>query len=119
MDLETFRTICLSKKQVTEEFPFGENVMVFKVAGKMFALTDVDHFESVNLKVEPGEGVEMRERYDAVIPAYHMNKKHWVSVMMDGRIPDKLIQEWTEKSYQLVVQGLPRKVRDTIGAPGR
>lgn len=114
MDLESFRTLCLSKKMVTEEFPFGEEVMVFKVAGKMFALTHVDHFESINLKVEPEEGVELRERYESVIPAYHMNKKHWISVKMDGRVSDKLVKQWTEKSYQLVIMGLPKKVRDQL-----
>lgn len=114
MDLEYFRSYCLAKKHVTEEFPFGEDVMVFKVAGKMFALTNVDTFESIYLKVDPEEGVELRERYDAVIDAWHMNKKHWVAVIMDGSIPDKLVKEWTDKSYQLVVNGLPKKLRESL-----
>jgi predicted DNA-binding protein (MmcQ/YjbR family) len=119
MDLETFRTICLSKKLVTEEFPFGEEVMVFKVAGKMFALAGIDNFDRVSLKVDPEEGVELREKYDEVIPAYHMNKKHWVNVMINGRISDKLVAEWTEKSYQLVVMGLPKQLREKITGPGK
>ena len=75
MDIESYRSYCLSRKGVTEEFPFGESVLVYKVMGKMFALAGIEHFESVNLKVDPEKGVELRERYTAVQPGYHMNKK--------------------------------------------
>jgi len=70
---------------VTEEFPFGENTLVFKVMGKMFALTDLEDFDAVNLKVMPEAGIDLRERYTFVQPAYHMNKKHWITVLLDGR----------------------------------
>jgi len=111
VDIEKFRSYCLSKKGVTEEFPFGENVLVYKVAGKMFALTDLQDFTSVNLKVDPEEGEELREKYASVQPGYHMNKKHWITVLIDNSIPDKLLLQWVDRSYQLVVEGLPKKQR--------
>lgn len=109
MNIEAYRKYCLSKKGVTEEFPFGEQTLVFKVMGKMFALTDVEAFESVNLKVEPEMGIELREKYSSVLPGYHMNKKHWITVMMDGSIGDKLISQWIDNSYNLVSASLPKK----------
>ena len=108
MNVESFRNYCLSKKSTTEEFPFGEETMVFKVMGKMFALAGVSNFGSVNLKVDPEIGVELRERYSAVKPGYHMNKKHWITVLNDGSIPDKLLREWIDNSYQLIVDSLPK-----------
>lgn len=116
MDIEKFRSYCLKKKGVTEEFPFGENVLVYKVMGKMFALTDLDAFESINLKVEPEMGAELREQYTAVQPAYHMNKKHWISVVMDGAIPDKLVFQWVDNSYQLVVSGLTKTQKSALNS---
>lgn len=74
----------------------------------MFALTGLDDFSSVNLKVDPEIGVELRERYTAVQPGYHMNKKHWITVILDGSIPDKLLRQWTDDSYNLVVEGLTK-----------
>jgi len=74
----------------------------------MFALTDIEDFDSVNLKVDPEAGVELRERYPAVSPGYHMNKKHWITVQMDGSIPDKLLRQWVEDSYNLVASGLTK-----------
>jgi predicted DNA-binding protein (MmcQ/YjbR family) len=109
MDLEHFMRWNNAKKGVTEEFPFGENILVYKVMGKMFALTDVDQFESVNLKVDPEQGVLLQEEHAAVQPGYHMNKKHWITVVMDGSIPDRLLQQWIDNSYNLVVSGLTKK----------
>src|ERR1700754_1782946 len=106
MNLEAFRKHCLSKKGVTEEFPFGEETLVYKVMGKMFALTDLESFESVNLKVDPEVGEELREKYPSVEPGYHMNKKHWITVIMDGSIPDKMVLKWVDNSYQLVASAL-------------
>ena len=114
MDLENYRKHCVAKKSVTEEFPFDENVLVFKVHGKIFALADINNFTSVNLKVEPEVGVELREQYEAVKPGYHMNKKHWITVEMDGTVPDRLLKQWIDNSYQLVVKGLPKAVRDKL-----
>ena len=93
---------------MTEEFPFDENTLVFKVMGKMFALTNLDSFESINLKCDPEDGVQLREQYSSVLPGYHMNKKHWITVLMDGSIPDKLIKAWIEHSYQLVAASLTK-----------
>jgi len=103
-----YRAYCLAKKGVTEEFPFDTNILVFKVMGKIFALTDVTTFSSINLKCDPEVAVELREAYDAVLPGYHMNKKHWNTVLMNGSLPDKLILSWVDKSYQLVSSSLNR-----------
>lgn len=77
----------------------------------MFALTDVDLFESINLKADPDEAIELRERYPAVQPGYHMNKKHWNTIVMDNSIPDRLIKEWIDNSYKLVRSSLPKSQR--------
>lgn len=111
MNVEQFRSYCLAKGGVTEEFPFDEETMVFKVMGKMFALADVTVFESINLKCDPEQAVLLREQYPAVLPGYHMNKKHWNTVLMDGSLPDKLVKQWIDNSYNLVVACLPAKVK--------
>jgi predicted DNA-binding protein (MmcQ/YjbR family) len=92
----------LKKEGVKEEFPFGEDTLVFKVNGKIFAITDVETFEGINLKCDPEKAVQLREQYDAVQPGYHMNKKHWNTVVMDGSVSDKLVREWIDHSYELV-----------------
>lgn len=114
MNIESFRSYCLSRKGVTEEFPFGPDTLVYKVMGKMFALADVQDFASINLKVEPEAGVELRERYPAVSEGYHMNKKHWITVLMDGSLPDKLVCQWINDSYQLVVAGLTKSQKSVL-----
>lgn len=114
MDIERFRDFCLDLKGVSEGFPFDAETLVFKVMGKMFALTDVDSFESVALKCEPEKAVELRERYPAVQPGYHMSKTHWNTVYMDGSISDTLIMEWTLLSYGLVVAGLTKKLKQEL-----
>ena len=114
MNIESYRSHCLSRKGVTEEFPFDKNTLVFKVMGKMFALTDVQDFSSINLKVDPEVGVELRERFPSVQEAYHMNKKHWITVLVDGKIPDKLIRQWTDDSYNLVIAGLSKSMRSKL-----
>jgi predicted DNA-binding protein (MmcQ/YjbR family) len=114
MNIEAFRKHCLSKKGVTEEFPFGEETLVYKVMGKMFALTDLESFESINLKVDPEEGEELREKYPSVQQGYHMNKKHWITVLIDGSIPDKLILKWLDNSYQLVASALTKKQKSAL-----
>jgi predicted DNA-binding protein (MmcQ/YjbR family) len=102
VNLESFRDYCLKKAGVTEEFPFGEDTLVFKVHGKMFALTDVENFESINLKSLPEDAVQLREQYAGVLPGYHMNKKHWNTVLMDGGVADNLVKKWIDQSYNLV-----------------
>ena len=91
MNIEEYRSYCLAKKGVIEEFPFDNETLVFKVAGKMFALTNVSTFASINLKCDPEKAVELRDQYPAVLPGYHMNKKHWNTILLDGSIPRKLL----------------------------
>jgi predicted DNA-binding protein (MmcQ/YjbR family) len=115
VNIENFREYCLAKKEVAETFPFDENTMVMKVAGKMFALTDlVDSFR-MNIKCDPEKAIERRERYASVIPGYHMNKTHWNTVFIDGTIPDKTLYEWIDESYDLVVKSIPKKLRTELG----
>ena len=114
MNIESYRTYCLGKKGVTEEFPFGEEILVFKVMGKIFALTNVQNFSSVNLKCDPEEGVELREKYASVTPGYHMNKKHWITVLMDGSIADKQLKQWIDRSYDLVAATLPKAQKQAL-----
>jgi len=111
MNIESFREYCISRKGVTEEFPFGETTLVFKVMGKMFALTNLDGEFSINLKCNPDLAIELRERYSSVLPGYHMNKSHWNTIQIDGTIPVKLIYDWTDHSYDIVVDKLPKKLK--------
>jgi len=108
MNIEEFREYCLSKTGVTEEFPFGEFVLVFKVIGKMFALTNLDGEWSLALKCDPQKAIDLREKFPAIRPGYHLNKKHWNTVLMDGSVPQSLILELIDHSYQLVVNKLPK-----------
>lgn len=114
MHADEFRKYCLAFKEVTEEFPFNENTLVFKVGGRIFALADIDVFERINLKCHPEKAVELRERYPDVMPGYHMNKEHWNTIVVNGSVPDKLIKEWIKDSYDLVVQGLPKKEQEKL-----
>jgi predicted DNA-binding protein (MmcQ/YjbR family) len=115
VNIEEYRDFCLSLPVVEETFPFDANTLVFKVAGKMFALADVDLFESINLKCDPEEAVLLREQYSAVQPGYHMSKVHWNTVLVDGSIPDALLRTWIKNSYDLVVAGMPKKLREAHG----
>ncbi len=114
MNIEEFRNYCLSFPGVTEEFPFDENTLVFKVVGKLFALTDVDSFESINLKCDPIRAMELREMHEEIQPGYHMNKKHWNTVMSKGSLSDKFLKELILHSYELVVSKLPKKIREEL-----
>jgi predicted DNA-binding protein (MmcQ/YjbR family) len=111
MDLETIRIYCLEKEwKIAEEFPFGEEVLVFKVCGKIFLLANLtSHPTTLNLKCEPERAIELRERHAAVQPGYHMNKKHWNTVTLDGSIPDKEVLAMIDHSYELVVRMLPKR----------
>jgi predicted DNA-binding protein (MmcQ/YjbR family) len=114
MNIEQYRDYCLNKKGVTEEFPFDEEVLVFKVGGKIFALTNIENFQSINLKCDPDRAEELRSNYPAIQPGYHMNKKHWNSIHLDGSLTDKLIADLIDHSYELVVSSLPKKVKEAI-----
>lgn len=115
MNIEQLRGFCLSKKGVTEDFPFDEETLVFKVMGKVFALTGLEHHPAkVSLKCDPERSVELREEYDGLIyGAYHMNKLHWNTVEIE-QLPPKLVAELIEHSYELVVQGLPKKLKELL-----
>lgn len=115
MDVETFREYCLQKKGVEECFPFDEVTLVFKVMGKMFALTGLDaEVFKVNLKCDPDRALDLREQYDEVQPGYHMNKQHWNTVEFEGSIPDQLLRELVDHSYNLVSASLPAKLRKEL-----
>ena len=109
MDLEQFREYCLRKSGATEGTPFGEDVLVFKVGGKMFALAALEKIPATaNLKCDPDLALELRDRYEQVRPGYHMNKKHWNTVELCGEIPDSDLRKMVDHSYELVVKSLPK-----------
>ena len=110
MDLAAFREYCLNKAQTTEGTPFGPTVLVFKVAGKMFALASLDEVPArVNLKCDPDLALELRDRYEQVRPGYHMNKKHWNTIDIETGIPDVEIRKMIDHSYDLVAKKLKKR----------
>lgn len=115
MDLDTIREYCLSKPATEETLPFGPDVLVFKVAGKMFLLVplDTDNLQ-FNAKCDPEEAEELRERYPNVQPGYHMNKKHWNTITVDGSVSSALLKKWIDQSYDLVVKSLPVKTKEKL-----
>lgn len=116
MNIEDLRFYCLSKKLVTESFPFDESTLVFKVADKMFALTGLEKLpHSVNLKCNPDKALELRENYNAVTAGYHMSKKHWNTIELEADMPMDEIKIWVDHSYELVVSGLTKKKRIELG----
>ena len=114
MNIESLREYCLSKKGATESFPFDKTTLVFKVMGKMFALTDLEGPLSINLKCDPERALQLREEYTAISPGYHMNKKHWNTIMIDGSINEKSIIELIDHSYELIISSLPKKARKEL-----
>ena len=115
MNIESFREYCISKKAVTEEFPFDEETLVFKVMGKMFALTGLERVPfQVSLKCDPERAVQLREAFDGLITgAYHMNKKHWNTILPE-RLDPKLVKELIDHSYELVVNGLTKQQKQEL-----
>ena len=118
MNLETFYEYCLSKKGVTEHFPFDEETLVFKVGGKMFALSSLNQWEkgapSVNLKCNPDYAEELRAQYDDIKPGWHMSKIHWNTIEINRDVPDSLIKELIDHSYELVFKSLTKKLQTEI-----
>ena len=114
MNIEEYRDYCLAKPGVSEEVPFGPETLVFKVAGKVFALTDITTFGSVNLKCDPAHAVELREEFDFVLPGWHMNKQHWNTVLIGTGARDNQLRQWIDDSYNLIVAALPKAVRATL-----
>ncbi|MBC8320526.1 MAG: MmcQ/YjbR family DNA-binding protein [Bacteroidetes bacterium] len=114
MNIEEIRSFCLNKKGVTEGFPFDDTTLVFKVAGKIFALVNLKDSKSINLKCDPDKALELREHHSSVIPGYHMNKIHWNTIILDETIPDQLLREWIIDSYMLIVDKLPTKLKQDL-----
>ena len=115
MNIEEIREYCISKPAVTEGFPFNETALVFKVAGKMFALLDLsEESRGLSLKCDPKLAVELREQHPEVTPAYHFNKKHWNTVDPTGSVPEEKIKELIDHSYEMVVIGLKRADREAL-----
>jgi len=114
MNIEDFRNFCIKKSGVTEEFPFNETALVFKVAGKMFALIDIEKFDIISLKCDPDKSIELRETFSGINTAYHFSKKHWIGVSTDGSVLDKLMYELINHSYDLVVSKLPKKLKSQL-----
>lgn len=113
MNIEQLRDYCLSKKAVEETLPFGPDTLVYKVADKIFLLTGLDQEQlRFNVKCDPDMAVALREEYSCVLPGYHMNKKHWNTIVVDGSVSTKKLKEWIDHSYNLVVESLPKKIRD-------
>jgi predicted DNA-binding protein (MmcQ/YjbR family) len=117
VDLLTLRAHCLAKAGTTAEHPFGPGALVMKVAGKVFAIIAEDaQPPSVSLKCEPEVVTALQATYDAVGPGYHLDKRHWVTVVLDGSIATDEVSGWVDDSYDLVVDGLPRRIRDRLRA---
>ena len=114
MNIEELREYCLQKPGVTEGLPFGEDTLVFKVGKKMFLLTSITLGNQFNVKCDPELAIELRERYTEVQPGYHMNKKLWNTVFMEGALTKKQVRDMIDHSYELVFNGLPKKVQGEI-----
>jgi predicted DNA-binding protein (MmcQ/YjbR family) len=115
MDIEDLRKYCLSKSHVEETLPFGPDVLVYKIGGKAFLLCPLDpEGLRFNVKCDPDLAVELREQFTCVYPGYHMNKKHWNTIFIDGSVSIKQLKEWIDHSYDLIVQSLPKKIQDSL-----
>lgn len=114
MNIEQYYEYCMALPGVEETFPFDQNTLVFKVMGKMFALTDVDEFSGINLKCDPVKAIELRAEYEEIQPGYHMSKKHWNTINPNGRLDDNHIYSMIYDSYTLVIKGLPKKLQEQL-----
>ena len=118
MNIEQIREYCMSKKQVTEHFPFDEDTLVFKVCNKMFVLASLKKWEqglgALNLKCDPEYAQELRAEHDSIVEGWHMSKKHWNTVNVYQGVAPKLLSELIDHSYDMVIKGLSKKVRDTL-----
>lgn len=115
MNIESVRDYCLSLPSATEDFPFDETTLAFRVMGKIFAMVDLEKTEWFVLKCNPDYAIELRDAHPDITPAWHMNKKHWNQINLYGVLPDELIQQLIRHSYDEVVKKLPRKMRDQLG----
>ncbi len=116
MDADELRRCCLAHPGAIEDFPFGPETSVFKVAGKLFALSALDREPlAVSAKCEPELAAQLRHTYPAIRPGYHLNKRHWNTIALDGSLPDQLVRDLIEDSYDLIVSALPKRVREELG----
>jgi predicted DNA-binding protein (MmcQ/YjbR family) len=115
MDIEQLREYCLSKAGTEETLPFGPDTLVYKAGGKVFLLTGLNTDQlRFNVKCDPDKAIELREEFSCVLPGYHMNKKHWNTIVVDGSASTKQLKEWIDHSYDLIVKSLPKKLRDEL-----
>lgn len=114
MNVEEIREYCLSKKGVEESFPFDETTLVMKVLGKIFIFIPLERSHSISLKFPPEDVEDLRDRYPEVTSAYHLSKKHWNALSLDGALSPKQIKDWIDQSYYLVVSKLPKKYKETL-----
>lgn len=115
MDTEEVREVLLNKEHVLEETPFGPEVLVYKVGGKMFALLTIEEVPvRMNLKCDPERSLDLRDRFDSILPGYHMNKKHWNTLVLDQALPNPLMVELIDHSYDLVFASLTKRVREGL-----
>jgi len=114
MTLDYYRDYCLAKAGVTEDTPFGADTLCFRVGGKIFSLCSIGEFEYINLKCDPERAIDLREKYSGITPGYHMNKKLWNSVSTSGNVPDPLLLELADHSYDLIFGSLPQKQQADI-----
>lgn len=114
MNIEFIWKYCNSKIGAQESFPFNSTTLVFKVGGKIFALFDIENFKGINLKCNPVKSIDLRESYSGIIPAFHMNKKHWNTVKVNEDVSQDLLIELINHSYDLVYSSLPKELRDGI-----
>ena len=115
MTLDEYRQYCNSFKGMTEEFPFDETTLVYKVGGKIFTLTDIETYEHISVKCDPEDALAYREIYKAVFPGYHLNKKHWNSITNGSDVNDEILKGWIKDSYDIVVNSLTKKLRGVLG----
>ena len=114
MNIEIIREYCLLKKGASEGFPFDETTLVFKVMGKMFLLTNIEGEFSISVKCDPEKAIEFREIYPSVVPGYHMNKKHWNTIFIDGTISETIILSFIDESYNLIKNSLPKDLQKEL-----
>lgn len=115
MNIETLRDYCLLKAGVEESFPFGEETLVFKLCGKIFLLVGLIDGQHFNVKCDPEQAIDWRERYPEVMPGYHMNKKHWSTVQMNGSLTEQQLKLMIDHSYDLIWSSLPKKTKEQFG----
>ena len=114
MHIEELRDFCLSLPLVEEKFPFDQETLVFYIAGKMFCLANINQFDSVNVKCDPEKAIELREKFHAVLPGYHMNKKNWNTIKVNEDAQNTMIKDWIKDSYNLVILTLPKSKRPDL-----